>query len=510
MEKLVFQTVGNIIQLFPGYAYLLERRGHYHCCNESQAKLFGLINAAEIIGKKAEELPLFTEHPHLLSEWLKQTEEVFTLAIPLRFKEVSFNLARELISLSYYKIPLIYKNKVIGLIAIVLPDENKPLQIEGLSSSIITFNHILENLPEHVYWKDTTGHYLGCNKMQAMDLNLRNSEEIIGKTDYDLSPKEKADAFRVVDQRVLDEGKKIETEEIVEKNGEVRTVLSKKIPLYDTANSIIGLLGISFDITQRKEMESALVKATHDAEIASQAKSEFLRNMEHQLRTPFSGVYSLVQMLAETETDPSKKEILEITYQSAKEFLDLLNEIIDFSQNPTEKKPILAIKFSLKELILKVITLQKAAAHAKHLTLHFSYPRNIPYIFINDPYRLQRLLLNLVSNAIRFTNEGRIDIKVKLAKHIDEKNLILQLLVKDTGIGIPEDKQAFIYEKFYRVHPANQNTYTGAGLGLHWVKQIIADLEGEIEVKSIINQGTTFICTLPFQRPLIDKLSIDD
>ena len=114
--------------------------------------------------------------------------------------------------------------------------------------------------------------------------------------------------------------------------------------------------------------------------------------------------------------------------------------------------------------------------------------------------------MNLLSNAIKFSSKGTITVKVKLAKNIDEKRSVIQIFISDMGIGIPAEKQDLIYEKFYRVSPANHNKYTGAGLGLHVVKELLNDLEGEIEVKSAINKGTTFTCTLPLKRPLLDDI----
>ena len=114
--------------------------------------------------------------------------------------------------------------------------------------------------------------------------------------------------------------------------------------------------------------------------------------------------------------------------------------------------------------------------------------------------------MNLLGNAIKFTDNGNIEIKVKLAHKENDRNFIVQIIVSDTGIGIAEDKQQLIYEKFYREYPANQNKYGGAGLGLHIVKQLIEDLSGEIEVVSAKGKGSIFTCTLPLKRPLVDKM----
>ncbi len=502
-------AIEQIVPKMPGYVYLLDNDGFYQCCNESQAGLFGLNVRSEIFHKTNRELPFFVEHPELMGIWDTNHCLVMQLATSLQLNAPSQNIAGHIYTLTYNYIPLLDDEKnIVGILGISLdlPETKNKTNCEQQHKQDLAFKRIIDNLPEHVYWKNKEGEYLGCNLLQAKDLGLERCDDIIGKTDYDLSPKDKADAFRKIDNKILSNGVQIATEEIVVKNGESTVVLSKKIPLYDDDKNIIGLLGISFDISERKKMEEDLRKAKEAAEIANQAKSEFLRNMEHQLRTPFSGVYSMVELLASDEADLKKKELLEITYQSAKEFLELLNDIIDFSRNQTESTIVLDKKFDLQELIKKAITMQRAAATAKHLKLIQKYPANIPSIWISDPKRIQRIVLNLLSNAIKFSSKGTIRVKVKLAKNIDEKSSIIQIFVTDMGIGIPADKQELIYEKFYRVSPANHNKYTGAGLGLHVVKELINDLEGEIEVISTVNEGTTFICTLPLKHPLIDDI----
>lgn len=385
--------------------------------------------------------------------------------------------------------------------------------IKELQSTVYLYESILSKLPSNVYWKDVNSVYMGCNERLATVMGLTSRLAIKGKTDFDFNwgDETAAESFIAFDQKVMKTEQALSTEDVfTEASGKVVTVLTNKTPLKNSHGKIIGVLAISVDITERKKMEEDLLKAKEAAEIATHAKTEFLRNMEHQLRTPFSGVYSMVELLAESETNPDKKELLEITYRSAKEFLDLLNDIIEFSRNQAESTAILAKKFDLKHLVENVIAMEQAAATFKNLTLRYKYPDNIPLIWISDPTRIQRIVLNLLSNAIKFTAKGKVTISVKLAEKIDDKHYTIQLIVSDTGIGIPVDKQDFVYEKFYRVHPANQNKYTGAGLGLYIVKQLVGELEGEIDVVSVPKKGTTFTCTLPLMRPLLDNIIAND
>jgi two-component system aerobic respiration control sensor histidine kinase ArcB len=313
-------------------------------------------------------------------------------------------------------------------------------------------------------------------------------------------------------KRVKEEGEKARFEEsyrIIRPDGTLRWIIDRGFPVLDERGICYGVTGVAIDVTTEKQREAELFEAKEVAEVANEAKSEFLRNMEHQLRTPFCGIYSMVEILASSETDPQKKKMLEVTYQSAKEFLELLNKIIDFARFQMETTEVIAKKFDLKKLIEKTVTTERAAAMSKHLSLTYDYP-DIPTIYINDPHRIQRIILNLLSNAIKFTHKGGINVCVELGKRVDDKHYIIKIIVSDTGIGIAKEKQRFIYERFYRAHPANQNKYTGAGLSLHIVKQLVSDLDGEIEAQSEPEKGTTFTVILPLKRPLLDELSDEE
>lgn len=382
---------------------------------------------------------------------------------------------------------------------------NTPLDQSTLKEYLV---NVVRYTPGFMYLKDVQCKYVMCNENFAKVAGLKSAEEVVGKTDYDLVwAQTQADLFKKGDLDALAGVEQINIEiPQLQSDGSTKIVLSNKVPLYDVSHKIIGILGNYLDITDRIKMEEELKITKKAAEVANEAKSEFLRNMEHQLRTPFSGVYSMVETLASMEEDPDKKQMLDLTYQSAKEFYELLNNIIDFSRFQVDRTAVLEKKINLKNIIEKAITMERAAATVKKLEIIFIYPDTTPEFFISDEIRLERIILNLLSNAIKFTDKGYIKIQVKLAKEENNKNIIMQIIISDTGIGIAEDKQQLIYERFYREYPANQNKYGGAGLGLHIVKQLIEDLNGEIAVVSANGKGSAFTCTLPLKRPLLDAL----
>ncbi|KTD35744.1 sensory histidine-kinase / response regulator [Legionella nautarum] len=503
-----FDLYKQIFERMPIYIYWKNNHFRYLACNEVLAQNFGLGSSMAIVGKT--DFDLF---PHKLAcEIRKHDMEVMATGLACIFEEEGVEDNKATIYLTQ-KIPLFNgAGEIIGLAGISINITERKAKEEKnrieKEEAELTLASILDNLPGHVYWKNKDSVFQGCNLAQAKSAGFSEPKSMIGKTDYEMPWSHEADFLRESDLEVMRGQKTITREEASQlaNSDEVSIFLSKKSPLLNKAGEVVGILGISFDITERKKMEEELSKSQIAAEAANRAKTEFLRNMEHQLRTPFSGIYSMVEFLAETETNPEKKEQLETTYLSAKEFIEFLNDILDFTRNPSENWPVLAKKFDLKKTIEKVITMEKAAATIKQLDLNCDYEDKLPTLFIGDPRRIQRIVMNLLSNAIKFTDKGNITVSVKLGKQLDEKNFILQLLIADTGIGISSDKQNLIYEKFYRLHPANQNKYKGAGLGLNIVKQLIEDLEGEIDVISSPDKGTTFICTLPFKRPLLDEL----
>lgn len=187
----------------------------------------------------------------------------------------------------------------------------------------------------------------------------------------------------------------------------------------------------------------------------------------------------------------------------------MINEVIDLSRSESTKSLNQSVRFKLKQLVDDVTTLIQPAIENKSLKLTIDYDDNIPKILIGERTHLYRVLLNLTANAIKFTKQGSIAIKVKLAKEIDQETII-KITIKDTGIGIPKDKQTTIFERFIRLSPSYEGIYQGSGLGLSIVKQFIEEMHGEIHVESQENKGSTFTFIIPFRKPLLQDDSLAD
>lgn len=494
----IVSAVEQLVPHMPGYAYLLDSDGFYRCCNPAQATLFGLKNRLEICLRKNENLPVFMNNPELGKILDFNNYRVMQSATPMQFKEPNQSLNGQLYHLNYYKLPLLDNEKnVVGILSVSFDKTNYEEEFaiktkHQYEKTALAFKNIIDNLPEHVYWKDKDGRYLGCNLLQAKDLHLDSCEDIIGKTDYDLSPKDKADAFRKIDEKIINEGEKIEAEEIIIKHGEKTVVLSKKIPLYDDNKNIIGLLGISFDISDRKKMEDELLSSKIAAEAANHAKTEFISNMSHDIRTPLTGVVGMAQLLEESCSNPEQKQYARWVYQSGEQLLNMLNGILDVvSADNVNEYDIHEDTFELRECIKDIVELELPTTALKNLDLKVKIDKKAPKFLISDRTKIHRILLNLLGNAIKFTEKGQVTIEVECLEK-SNKIALLRFGIRDTGIGIPSDVQDKVFDRFFRASPSYKGVYKGHGVGLHIAQSYAKLLGSTIKLESQVGVGTHF------------------
>ncbi|STX52393.1 sensory box histidine kinase/response regulator [Legionella busanensis] len=359
--------------------------------------------------------------------------------------------------------------------------------------------NLINHLPHAIFWKDCNLVFQGCNRIFAKKLGFSEPQDIIGKTDFDLLPAEAAVKYRRDDKMVIESGQaKLDYEEtFIQPNGAKRTVLVSKVPFYDDKKVIVGILGIYTDITQRKKQEEQLKKAKKNSEAANRAKDEFIRNMSHDIRTPLSGIIGMSSLLEQEAHTHEEREHAHMLNISSEQLLILLNSVLEIvaTGSAIEADSKLS-KFNIYELIQYICDLELPAIKIKNLDLKVNIDKEVPKFIQTDQVKLHRILLNLLGNAVKFTNKGCIEIIVRLEKKCGNKTN-LEFLIKDTGIGIkPEDKQK-IFTRFYRANPSAQGIYSGYGVGLHIVKKYTKLLKGHIAVESHVGQGTTFSVTIP-------------
>ena len=505
-KKSLLNHFENIINYIPANIYWKDKNSIVIGCNNRWAMSAGFNDEEDMIGKTDAALP-WADHANKIKS---NEKEIMRSGLSRTFEETENKSDG---SMSYYlttKSPLFDENhKVYGIVGVSMDITERKLTEQALIKAQNNaelqkayLDNIITHLPANVFWKNADSVIIGCNDRLAQCAGLEKATDIIGKSDYELPWKEQAESIIKNDQEVMQSGITRTYEEMGKlPDGTTATFLTIKAPLRDKKKKAIGVLGISVDITDRKAMEAATLDAKQKAEMATQLKSAFIENMQHDLRTPSLGVWTALADLVKEESASNKKERLKMVEKSAKRLFKLCTEVTDFDNIERNEHSVTFKKFELHKLINNVIDLYRTAADKKGLSLNCHIAQKVPAIVKTDNYRVQRVLINLIGNAIKFTPTGSITLNVSVLNQ-NKNEAVLRFEVSDTGIGIPQEKKDYIYEKFTRGTPANNGIYKGSGLGLRIVKRFIEELKGDIDIQSEPNKGTTFYITFSVEIPL--------
>jgi len=382
------------------------------------------------------------------------------------------------------------------------------------------FRAFVDNVPSAVFFKDKEGRYRIANQIWHKWFNP-TGEDVIGKTPFDFHPRDRAEEMEEQD-RTLVESRTPKQWEVTKEtdDGDSRTILLQKFPIFGANGEVLGVGGINTDITERKKEELELQayrqsleeiieqrqqeiadrtleleEAKDRAEMASRAKSEFLATMSHEIRTPMAGVLGMADILLDSGLSDTQRGTVMKIQGAGRGLVTILNDILDLSKIQAGKLEIERIDFDLRSVITETLDLLYARASQKGVALGSKIEGELPDVINGDPTRLRQILVNLLGNAVKFTDRGSVALRI-IATKPNVRRVMLRFEVVDTGIGIDADRQASLFEDFTQGDTSTARRYDGTGLGLAISKRLTELMGGQIGVESVEHKGSTFWFTV--------------
>ena len=365
---------------------------------------------------------------------------------------------------------------------------------------------LMDNLPDRIYFKDRQNRFLRNNRAHLQRFRLQDPAQALGKTDFDFFTEEHAREACKDEQEVIRTGKPLTKEEKETwPDGSVTWALSTKMPLPNHTGEIVGTFGISRDITDRKRAEEAMRHAKEAAEEASRAKSQFLASMSHELRTPLNSIIGFANILLKNKSgtlSPAELNFLDRIQANGNHLLGLINELLDLSKIEARKVDLQMSPVALDQLVRDTIAQEEGLVRDKPVELLADLPDIIAPI-LTDADKLKQIIINLIGNALKFTERGNVTVRVCTDP---TDHYPIRLDVSDTGIGIPSDKLGVIFDAFQQAEAGTARKYGGTGLGLT-ISQALCRLLGyHIEATSGVGRGSTFSVILRAASPTTGPL----
>jgi PAS domain S-box-containing protein len=365
-------------------------------------------------------------------------------------------------------------------------------QSEKLEASERRFRSLFENVAEGVYQSSEDGKILEANPALVEMLGYESLDELkaidIGKDLY-VDPRDREEVRRLLAQEGGLSGRELR---LRRKDGSVITVLENARAVRRAEGEIAHYEGTLTDISQLKQAEETLMQARDQALHVSRMKSEFLANVSHEIRTPMNGVIGMADLLSETALSSEQREYADAVRRSAHYLLNIINDILDFSKIEAGRLELEAIEFDLRESMEDVVELLADKAQEKGLDLFAEIEPRLPAHFVGDPYRIQQVVTNLVGNAIKFTHEGNVIVRVR---HEGGVKLIVE--VEDTGIGVAPEMRERLFQPFTQADGSTTRKFGGTGLGLAISRQLVELMGGVIGMRAGAERGSVFFFELP-------------
>ncbi len=419
---------------------------------------------------------------------------------------IAFSLVYYFINLEDYQFDLYDFFNIIVIVLIIgmviYTAQHYEKEVNNYRNKLEASNKFLQEItdinPQLIFTKDKDRKFNFVNNAMASARNIEK-EAFYNKTDLEIgTPEAQAAAYEADDRRVLNQGVTIARPiEVERSDGTIRWYESIKKPILDEKAQIVGLLAVTTNITKLKEKELELLAAKKKAEESDQLKSAFLANMSHEIRTPMNSIVGFSELLLdESFSVEEQKEYLQIINQNCQQLLHIVSDILDISKLETGQVQVVKSSMCVNYHLLKQLQYSfLPQAKAKHIDFRWDEPSDAEFYIFTDTMKVRQILTNLLSNAIKYTDKGSVVFGYELME-----DAVIRFFVKDSGIGIPGVAVETIFNRFQRTEKSMQLGYKGTGLGLAISRGFARLLEGDIYVKSVHGEGSTFYFDLPYEK----------
>ncbi len=481
----------------PDTIYFKDRDSRFLRINKSQAQTIGLNDPMKAVGKSDFD---FFEMDHARQAFLDE-QELMKNGIPLINKLEYIKTVDGHRYVTASKIPLKRETgECIGMVGLSRDVTTEHLIKQELRNEQELLTSLMDNIPDRIFFKDVNSRFTRVNKAHFSSNDTENSQDLIGKTDFDIYPKEIAEQLYAQERTIFKTGvPQINAiEKKIKSDGSAEWSSVTKVPIRNEQGEIIGLVGISRDVTTQELARQQLKLAKEKAEYANKAKSLFLANMSHEIRTPMNGVIGMADILRRTDLLPFQIDYLDVIINSGQTLLSIINDILDFSKIESGKLDLEYAPVNIRTVVEEVADVQNIQANEKSLDFLTYVDPDIPEFILGDYVRLKQVITNLSNNAVKFTAKGEVCVSAELVQTAGDEHEVL-FTVKDTGIGIPKAHQDKLFQSFTQVDSSTTRKFGGTGLGLAICQKLVAAMGGRIELKSEDGKGAEFSFCLRFK-----------
>ena len=482
----------TMIDTVPDLIFYKDRAGVYLGCNEQYAKKFIALPGEQIVGHTDQELLVDQE---LAAYVRRKDQEAMAADQPVSY-EIPVTLPNGT-QVLFESTKTAFRNAegaVVGMIGVARDVTARKAAEDELRRSRDEWERTFNAMPDLIFIIDRNHRITQINQAALQRLGAFREQAIGSACNFCMHGTDEPPEFCPQKMTLQDHGEHM-VEILVEHLGSYFQVTTT--PIFDLDGSYAATVHVAHDITERKRHEAELELARQAADSANQAKSEFLANMSHEIRTPMNGIIGMAQLLDFTELSAEQKEYLSYIEISADNLLSLINDILDLSKIEAGKIELEYADFSLKKAINDVVATQISNVHRKRLQMVTDLAADLPEIVNGDQLRFKQILLNLLGNAIKFTEQGGITIKVSMVERLDYRGTF-SVRVIDTGIGMSAEVQGKIFSPFEQADTSTTRRFGGTGLGLTICRKLADMMGGAITVESRPGAGSTFCLELPF------------